>query len=72
MELTNVSRQEESNANELSKPVSTLIPEDIDLITNSNDNNLLAVGKRDIKTCGYTDTSRMTRIVSNQPGLGGT
>ena len=32
--------------NELSKPVSKLMPFDIDLITNSNDNNLLAVGKR--------------------------
>jgi hypothetical protein len=49
MELTNVSRQEESNANELSKPVSTLIPNDVNLITNSNDNNLLAVSKTDSK-----------------------
>ena len=49
MELTNVSRQEESNANELSKPVSKLIPNDINLITNSNDNNLLAVSRTDSK-----------------------
>ena len=45
MELTGVSRQEESLASELSKPVSNLIPADIDLVTNSHDNNLLILGK---------------------------
>ena len=49
MELTNVSRQEESNANELSKPISNLIPNDINLVTNSNDNNLLIVAKKEYK-----------------------
>ena len=49
LELTSVSRSKESQSQELSKPVSNLIPDDVDLITNSNDNNLLILGKRDTK-----------------------
>ena len=49
LELLNVSRDKESSINELSKPVSTLMPYYIDLVTNSNDNDILVLGKRDDK-----------------------
>lgn len=45
LELTNVSRDKESTTQELSKPISKLIPVGTNLITNSNDNNLLVLSK---------------------------
>ena len=45
MELVSISRDNESRTQELSKPVSKLMPFDVDAIANANDNNLLVLGK---------------------------
>ena len=53
-EMANVRREGEPNIVEVSKVIPTLIPKDIDLLTNSRDNSIVLLGKTDSDTViGY-------------------
>tara|TARA_B100001778_G_scaffold65742_1_gene51592 strand:- start:83 stop:2857 length:2775 start_codon:yes stop_codon:yes gene_type:complete len=53
-EMANVRREGEPNIVEVSKVIPTLIPKDIDLLTNSRDNSLVLLGKTNSDTViGY-------------------
>ena len=49
MEMYNISRSSESSSNELTKPVSRLIPYGVNLLASSKDNNILALSNRNTK-----------------------
>ena len=53
-EMANVAREGEPSVVEQSKVVPTLIPKDVDLLTNSRDNSMVLIGKSDTDTVfGY-------------------
>ena len=49
-EIANVAREGEPNVVEQSKVVPTLIPKEVDLLTNSRDNSMVLIGKTDTDT----------------------
>ena len=49
LEMFNIGQNAEASVNELTKPVSTLIPYGINLLADSKDNNIIAIGKHDSK-----------------------
>ena len=54
MEMANTQREGEPNVVEVSKVVPTLLPKDIDLLTNSRENSMVLMGKTDSDTVfGY-------------------
>ena len=63
--MANVAREGEPNIVEVSKVVPTLLPKDIDLLTNSRENSLVLYGKTGSNVVLVIDTFKLQKTYTS-------